>query len=103
MNTSDFLEYEHFLGFGVIINDGGGNLGALYIRSTDYNLALIVHEEDLVELYGFSVLGREAVHEDIHASFYFKLLACNVNDCVHFNKNLLKVLDRKRLPSRQIL
>ncbi len=101
--ATDFLEHEHLLGLGIIVYDGGGNLGALHIRSTDLYLALVVYEEHFVELYGFSVLGLEAVHEDIHASFYFKLLTCNVYDCVHFNKNLLKVLDRKRLPSRQIL
>ena len=84
--ATDFLEYEHFLGFGVIVHDGSGNLCALHIRSADNHFALIVHEEDLVELYGFSVLGLEAVYEDIHASLYFKLLACNVYDCVHCTK-----------------
>jgi len=84
--ATNFLEYEHFLGFGVIVQDGGGYLCSLHVRSADLYFALIVHEEHLVELHGFSVLGREAVDEDIHASFYFKLLACNVNNCVHCTK-----------------
>ena len=81
--ATDFLEYEHLLGLGVIVYHGGLDLGTLHIRSTDLYLTLIVYEEDLVELNGFSVLGLEAVHEDVHSSFYFKLLACNVYDCEH--------------------
>ena len=30
--------------------------------------------------------SRKAVHKDVHSSFYLELLACNVNDCVHYQK-----------------
>ena len=33
--ATDFLEYEHLFGFGVIVQDGGGNLCALHIRGAD--------------------------------------------------------------------
>ena len=81
--ATDFLEYEYLLGLGVIVYDGGGNLGTLHIGSTDLYFALIVYEEHFVELDGLSVLGGKAIYEDVHSSFYFKLLACNVNDCEH--------------------
>ena len=84
--ATDFLENKHFLGFGVVVQDGGLYHSTLYIGSTYFHGTLIVQEEHLVELYGFSVFGLEAVHEDVHASFYLKLLACNVYDSVHCTK-----------------
>ena len=46
----------------------------------------LVDEEHLVELDRLTVVSRETVHKDVHSSFNLKLLACNVNDCVHSTK-----------------
>ena len=95
--ATDFLEYEHFLCFGVIVKDGSLHNCSLYIRSSNLYGAFCINEKNLVELYGFSVLCLEAVYEDIHSSLYFELLACNVYDCVHCTKKLIKSLSLRRL------
>ena len=81
--ATDFLEYEHLVTFHHFLEDSGFDDGAVNVRRADLHGALVVNEEYLVELYG-SILGStEALHEDFLSSFYFKLLACNFNDCVH--------------------
>ena len=99
--ATDFLENEHFLGLGVVIDDGSLYHCALNIGGSDLDRTIFVDEQNLVERNSLSVLRLQAVHEDLHASFYFKLLTCNVYDCVHKTK-LIKVWNRKRLPSGQL-
>ena len=80
---------------------GGLDHGALHIGSSDLHGGIICDEKDLAELY-ISTLGiGEPLHKDLVASLYFKLLACNVYDCVHRVK-LVKSFGRKRLPFRQL-
>ena len=81
--AADLLEHEDLVGLGVVIQNGSLNNGSLYIRSSDLDGLSVGDEEYLVELY-ISTLGiGKPLHKDFVASLYFKLLACNVYDCVH--------------------
>ena len=81
--ATDFLEYQYFLCLGIIIEHGSLDYCAFYVRGSDLHFALIVEEKHLFELDRLIVLGRKTVDENLCASLYFELLACNVNDCVH--------------------
>ena len=81
--ATDLLEHEDLVGLSVVIQDGGLDHCALNIGSSDLNGVSVSDEENLAELY-ISTLGiGEPLHKDFVASLYFKLLACNVYDCVH--------------------
>lgn len=65
---------EHF-GLHLSAADGGG---------ADGDLALVVDEEDLVELYAVTlVFLGEVVDEEFSVLLDFELLTSNFNDCVH--------------------
>ena len=99
--SANLLEYKHLVCSGLVVYNCCLYNSALYIRSTDFYLACVVYEEDLVELY-ISTLGlRKSLDKDFVSSFYFELLACNFYDCVHI-KLSVKSFGRKRLPSRQL-
>lgn len=81
--TAYFLEHEDLVGLRIVIQNGSLHNGSLYIRSSDLDGLTVGDEKHLVEL-NISTLGiSEPLHKDFVASLYFKLLACNVNDCVH--------------------
>ena len=82
--ATDFLEHKDLLGLDVVTEDGGFDYSTLDIRGTDFDCSLAVDEEHLVELDGLVGLRGQAVDEDLGTSFYFKLLAGNVYDCVHY-------------------
>ena len=84
--AADLLEYDDLLGPALVTNNSSLDYCTLYIRSADLYLALIVYEEDLVELH-ISTFGRSKTrNKDLDASLYFHLLACDVYDSVHLKK-----------------
>ncbi len=88
--SADLLEYKYLVSLGVIINNSSLYYCTLYVRSSNLYSCIVSDEKHFVELYISTIRSREAVYEDFVASFNLELLACNVNDCVHY-KNLLKV------------
>ena len=81
--AADLLEDKHLVSLDIIFEDGGLDHGALHVRSTHLHLRAFSDEKDLGELH-ISTFGiGEPLHKDLVASFHFKLLACNVYDCVH--------------------
>ena len=88
--SADLLEYKYLVSLGVIINNSSLYYCTLYVRSSNLYSCTVSDEKHLVELYISTIRSREAVYEDFVASFNLELLACNVNDCVHYT-NLLKV------------
>ena len=87
--ATDLLEDKNLVSLCIIINNSSLDYCTLYVRSSDLDVRVICDEEHLVELYSSTIRSREAVYEDFISSFYFELLACNVNNCVH-NKTLKK-------------
>ena len=88
--ATDLLENEDLVGLCIVIEYGSLNNGTFYIRSSDLDSFSVCDEEHFAELY-FSTFGiGKPLHKDLIASFHFKLLACNVYDCVH-QTNSLKV------------
>ena len=81
--ATDLLEYENLVSLYIIIEDGGLNHCTFYVRSANLDVFAVFDKKHLVELHVSTIRSREAVYEDFIASFNFKLLACNVNDCVH--------------------
>ena len=81
--ATDLLEYEDLVGLGVVFEDGGFHHCAFNIGSSDGDGLSVCDEEYLGELYISTFGVGEPLHKDFVASFYFKLLACNVYDCVH--------------------
>ena len=100
--ATDLLEYEHFVCLGVVIDDGGLDHCSIYIGSANLYGLSVCDEEDLGELYICTFGLGEPLHKDFITSFYLKLLACNVYDCVH-QTNFFKRLGLERLPFRQHL
>lgn len=88
--TTDFLEYKHFLGLGIIIDDGSLDNRSLNIRRADLYGTLVIDEKNLAELYCSTLVSLQAVDKDILSGLNFKLLACNIYNCVH-NKTFVKV------------
>ena len=81
--AADLLEHEDLVGLRIVVQDGSLNNGSLYIRSSDFHSLSVCDEKHFAELY-ISTLGiGKPLHKDFVASLYFKLLACNVYDCVH--------------------
>ena len=81
--ATDLLENNDLVCLDIICENGSLDDCTVNIRSADLDVALVVEEEHLVELY-ISTFGlREPLDKDFIASFYFKLLTCNVYDCVH--------------------
>ncbi len=100
--TTDFLENKYFLCLGLVIEDGSLDNSTLNVRSTDLDCTLILNEEHLVEFYFSTLASLESVDKDFHSSFNFKLLACNVYDCVHSIK-LIKSFRPQAVASRAAL
>ena len=84
--AADLLENEHLVCLGIVIEDGSLDNCTLYVRSTDLYCLSVLKKENLVELNCSTLVSLKAVDKDIHPSFYFELLACNVYDCVHVTK-----------------
>lgn len=81
--AADLLKDNHLVCPAFIIENGSLDYCALYIRSTYLHGSVICDEKHLLELH-ISTLGiGKPLHKDLIASFYFKLLTCNVYDCVH--------------------
>ena len=81
--AADLLEHEDLVGLRIVIQNGSLHNGSLNIRSSDLDGLTVSDEKHFAELY-ISTLGiGEPLHKDFVASLYFKLLACNVYDCVH--------------------
>ena len=84
--AADLLEYKNLVSLCVVIENGGLDHCALYIRSSDLHVTLSGDKKNLLELH-ISTFGiSEPLHKDFITSLYFKLLACNFNDCVHYIK-----------------
>lgn len=81
--ATDLLEYEDLISPCIVCENGCLDGNALHIGSADLHLTLVVEKKDFVELHISTFCFREAVAEDFIASFYFKLLTCNIYDCVH--------------------
>ena len=100
--ATDLLEYEDFVCFCIVVQDGSLNNGSFYIGSANLYGLTVCDEKHLGELY-ISTFGLgKPLHKDLITSLYFKLLACNVYDCVH-QTNFFKRLGLERLPLRQPL
>ena len=84
--ATDLLEDKNLVSLCIIINNSSLNHCTLYVRSSNLDVSVISDEEHLVELNSSTIRSRKAVYEDFITSFYFELLACNVNDCVHYKK-----------------
>ena len=81
--AANLLENKNLVSLHIICENGCLHNCSLHIRATDFDLALIVNEEHLVKLY-FSVFGLgKPLNENLVASLYLELLACNINNCVH--------------------
>ena len=81
--AADLLEDDHLVSLDFVVEDGGLDHGTLNIGSAHLHSRVVRDEEDLLELH-ISTLGiGEPLHKDFVASLNFKLLACNVYDCVH--------------------
>lgn len=84
--AADLLENKHLVSLCIVIQNGSLDYGSLYIRSSDLDGLSVGDEEDLAEL-NISTFGvGEPLHKDFVASLYFKLLACDVYNCVHLYK-----------------
>ena len=81
--AADLLEDKDLVGLGIVIQNSGLDHRTIYVRSTDLDTRVTSDEEYLVELYISTIRSREAAHEDLIASLYLELLACNFYDCVH--------------------
>ena len=75
--AADLLEDEDLVGLGIVIQNSGLDHRTIYVRSTDLDTRVTSDEEYLVELYISTIRSREAVDEDLIASLYLELLACN--------------------------
>lgn len=81
--AADLLEYKNLVSLCVVIENGGLDHCALYIRSSDLHVTLSGDKKNLLELH-ISTFGiSEPLHKDFVSSFNLELLACNVYDCVH--------------------
>ena len=94
--TTLLLENKNLLALASVVENSCCNLSTVHIWCTNLDSLTLCYEEYLVELYCCTLLSREAVDEDFHASLYFELLACNVYNCVHKKLMNIKVLDCKR-------
>lgn len=81
--ATDFLEYKNLVSFHIILEYRSFHYCTIYIRSTNLYICVISDEKYFLELH-ISTFGiSEPLHKDLISSLYFKLLACNVYDCVH--------------------
>ena len=87
--TTDLLENDNLLCFGIVLENCSLHYCALYVRNTDFHITLVVDEEYLIEFYGLVFLRCKAIDENLCTSLYLELLACNVYDCVQYYTNLL--------------
>ena len=95
--ATDLLENEDFVCFCIVVQDGSLYNGSFYIGSANLYCLTVCDEKHLGELY-ISTFGLgKPLHKDLFTSFYLKLLACNVYNCVH-QTNFLKRLGLERLP-----
>ena len=82
--TTDFLENENLLGLYIVGKNGCLYNCAIYVRGANLNGSTVLDEEHFVELDSLIFLGCKTVDKDFRASFYFELLPCNINNCVHY-------------------
>ena len=81
--ATDFLEYKNLVSFHIILEYCSFHYCTIYIRSTNLYICVNSDEKYFLDLH-ISTLGNcEPLHKDFITSLYFKLLACNFNDCVH--------------------
>ena len=80
------LENEHLLSFTAVIEDSSLHNCSFDIRRTDFYISVGIDKEHFAELYCRAFFSGKAIHKNFHASLYLKLLACNVYNCVHFEK-----------------
>ena len=77
-----FLENQDFIILEVL-QDLALNRGAFYNRCADFNLTVVVCEQDFVEAYGRVLVARNTVDIQLPTFFSFKLLTCNLYYYVH--------------------
>lgn len=77
-----FLENQDFVILEVL-QDLALNRGAFYNRCADFNLTVVVCEQDFVEAYGRVFVARKTVDIQLPTFFSFKLLTCNLYYYVH--------------------
>lgn len=88
--AADLLEYENLVSLYIICKDRCLYDSALYIGSTDFDLAVCIEQKHFVKLYfGIFGLGKMG-HKKFVSGLYLELAACNVYDCVHNKKLFLK-------------
>ena len=61
--------------------------GAFYNRCTDFDLTVVVCEQDFVETYGRIFFALETVNIKFPTFFSLELLTCNLYDYVHSTCN----------------
>ena len=83
--TTLLVEDEDLIPFHEWADDLAYDLSTCYLRSTDGDYTILVHEEDLVEFYYCAALSPlDVVDEETTALLYVELLALNVYDNVHY-------------------
>ena len=84
--AANLFENKNFLSLGLVIKDSRLDASTIDIRGPDFDRLAILDEKDSVEHYFCTFARLETVYKDLHSGLNFELLACNVNDCVHFIK-----------------
>ena len=80
-----FLEHNHFVALDERFLDGADYFGAFNGGSADLNVAIVVGEKNVVELYGVTVsyIVAEVVHIEVAVLFCLELLAFDFYNNVH--------------------
>lgn len=94
--TADLFEYKDFVSPYVIGNNDSLHRCAFHIGRTYLDTCLVLNEKHFVEGDLCVFCRRKTVAEELAASLNFELLACNVYDCVHYNKNFFSFGYKRR-------
>ena len=81
--TTFLLENQNFLSSASVIKDSSLHNSTLYIRGSDFDCPVSIYKKHFVKLDSSTFLSRKTVDKDLHSSLNFKLMACNIHNCVH--------------------
>ena len=99
--AADLLENENLVSPCIVIEHCCLHNCTFEIRSSYPYVIVAADEKDLSELHGFTFGLRKPLNKEFITSLNFKLLACDVYNCVHLYKTLLS-FNRKRLILNQL-
>ncbi len=88
------LEYDHLLTTEVLYDCTTYGNSTTNGGSTDLYIASVIYQEDFVKHKCSVHVTFKPMREDFEALFYFKLLPCDLYDCVH-DSNLVKPIFSK--------